>query len=303
MITPIVCQTFSPFTSMIGKAGPSSLGFHISSSNSTNIPNQLDDNMDANFGNGNALVFLDLAVAKTHDLTVDADSDSVYEVPAGVSFTYSVTVTNTSTEDTATGVSLNDLLPAGVSLLGASASQGSYNTGSGLWDIGTLAPSTTVTLVLEVSGINTLAIHRETNTANNLLLNEADTDSTNNIASVNVDILPVDALQVSKSSSVLDDGLDDSSGFHIPGARVQYSIVIANNSTADVTDTVLSDVVPDNTTYVSDSIAIDGVPKTDNSGDSDGDSYNALTNEISVQAGTINSGGDDVVVTFEVSIN
>ena len=45
--------------------------------------------------------------------------------------------------DAAAGVSVNDLLPAGLSFVSASASQGSYVSGSGVWTVGSVASGVT----------------------------------------------------------------------------------------------------------------------------------------------------------------
>jgi uncharacterized repeat protein (TIGR01451 family) len=288
----------------IGKSGPGTIGFHVSASNGTNIPIQIDDNMDGVFGAINALVFLDLQVSKVSSLADDPDGDGIKETAPGAPFTYTVSVFNSSSIDSATNVTLTDVLPAGVTLVPpAVASQGSWNSGSGLWTLGSLAPGATATLTLTVTGNNTWTEHRETNTANSLSLDQADTNSSNNSASVAVDVRSLPALTVAKTSAVIDDGLDESVGFYIPGAIVEYQITIENVSPNSVESIVLSDIVPANTSYVAESIAIDGIGKTDDSGDGDGVSFDSGTQTISVDAGTLAAGGDSVTTTFQVTVN
>ena len=64
--------------------------------------------------------------------------------------TFEITVTNNG-PDTATNVSLTDLLPPGLTATAGNgvASQGTYNPVTGLWTIGTVASGSTVTLTLE----------------------------------------------------------------------------------------------------------------------------------------------------------
>ena len=65
----------------------------------------------------------------------------------GESVTFTVTVTNDG-PTTATGVSVFDLLPAGLTLQSATASQGSYASGTGLWTVGTLVDDGSATLTI-----------------------------------------------------------------------------------------------------------------------------------------------------------
>ena len=64
----------------------------------------------------------------------------------GDTITFTVTV-QTTVPATATGVRCQDLLPAGVTFVSATPSQGSYNTGTGIWTVGTVDLSTAQTLV------------------------------------------------------------------------------------------------------------------------------------------------------------
>ncbi|NIL95755.1 MAG: DUF11 domain-containing protein, partial [Planctomycetales bacterium] len=78
----------------------------------------------------------DLSVTKSvDDASPDLTEDTVY----------TVTVTNAG-PNTATEVEIEDILPAGVSLVSSNASQGSYNGASGIWTVGTLAEGATASL-------------------------------------------------------------------------------------------------------------------------------------------------------------
>src|SRR5262249_62042574 len=48
----------------------------------------------------------------------------------------------------ATGVQINDPLPAGLTFVSATPSQGSYDPATGVWDLGTVNPGTPLTLTL-----------------------------------------------------------------------------------------------------------------------------------------------------------
>src|SRR5262249_8769001 len=80
----------------------------------------------------------DLAVGKTV-------SDSTPNV--GDVISYFITVNNAG-PDSATGVVVNDLLPAGMSFVGVTPGQGTYDSATGLWTIGTMPSGSAVVLVL-----------------------------------------------------------------------------------------------------------------------------------------------------------
>jgi uncharacterized repeat protein (TIGR01451 family) len=71
----------------------------------------------------------------------------------GAQITYAVTVSNPSTTN-ATGVQVTDLLPSGLTYISSNTSQGTYNSGTGLWDVGTLNAYSSATLTLRVK-VNT----------------------------------------------------------------------------------------------------------------------------------------------------
>jgi uncharacterized repeat protein (TIGR01451 family) len=90
-----------------------------------------------------SLVGVDLSLTKT---------DSPDPVAPGALLTYSLKVTNPgSGSATATGVFVTETLPAGVTFASATPSQGSYNSGTGVWTVGTLAAIGSATIQLKVS--------------------------------------------------------------------------------------------------------------------------------------------------------
>ncbi len=68
----------------------------------------------------------------------------------GDEITYTVTVSNPSTTS-ATGVVVTDILPPGLSYVGSSTSQGTYDNNTGLWNVGNLNTATSATLTLVAS--------------------------------------------------------------------------------------------------------------------------------------------------------
>lgn len=108
---------------------------------------------------------IDLSITKGVD---DATPD------VGQDVTFTVAVRNDGTVD-ATGVAVRDILPAGLAFVGATATQGTYDAGSGLWQVGTVASaeSETLTVVATVTTPGT-----KTNSAEVWTANEFDIDST-----------------------------------------------------------------------------------------------------------------------------
>ncbi len=129
------------------------------------------------------LQYSDLEVSKE----VSNDTPSNDEV-----ITYTVSVTNNGPED-ATGVSLTDVLPTGVTRTPTppNASQGSFDDLSGLWTIGALSNSAVATLILEVtvdSDASSLA-QPIINSTSGLTLDQRDDNSGNDIGSVGLTAL------------------------------------------------------------------------------------------------------------------
>lgn len=86
--------------------------------------------------------YADLSLTKTVSNAAPAN---------GAAISYTVSVTNAAASpDTATGVSVLDQLPGGVSFVSA-AGFGSYNSGTGVWTVGSIPPGTTRTLTINVT--------------------------------------------------------------------------------------------------------------------------------------------------------
>ncbi len=102
-------------------------------------PNSANDTAGASIGGQEA----DLAVTKVvSNLTPNV----------GANVTYTVQVTNNGLSD-ATGVVVSDLLPAGLTYVSSTPSQGTYVSGTGLWSVGALinGASATLTIVATVT--------------------------------------------------------------------------------------------------------------------------------------------------------
>src|SRR5437016_945012 len=119
---------------------------------------------------------VDLAITKS-DGKECADKDDV--------LSYSITVTNKSTED-ATGVTVTDVLPGGVTYVSAAPDAGScsFSNGTVTCNLGTLTAGNSVGITLQVRADT---VQRVSNTAT-VSLNELDTNLADNTATDNTSI-------------------------------------------------------------------------------------------------------------------
>src|SRR4029453_1712857 len=86
----------------------------------------------------------DLAVIKTVSNATPNVGDTV---------TFTVIVTNNG-PDSATNVTVNDLLPAGLTFVSATPSQGTYNPLTGLWTMGTITTAAPQTLQIQAQVVS-----------------------------------------------------------------------------------------------------------------------------------------------------
>jgi uncharacterized repeat protein (TIGR01451 family) len=113
----------------------------------------------------------------------------------GSAISYTVTVSGAG-PDGATSVAITDVLPSGVTFESSGATQGTYDAGTGVWTVGTVASGGSATLTLNVtvdSGTTGSAI---TNTASVLSLDQAESSTGNNSASVTIDVQVVISVTV-----------------------------------------------------------------------------------------------------------
>lgn len=119
---------------------------------------------------------------------------------SGASISYTLEVTNAAnSSNTATGVVVNDLLPAGFTFVSASGF-GSYNSGNGDWTIASVAPGQTRTLTINGT-VNATSGATVINSAEVTASSLIDIDSTANNGSTNEDD-------------------DDTASFTVAGTRV-----------------------------------------------------------------------------------
>ncbi|SMO96197.1 DUF2341 domain-containing protein [Gracilimonas mengyeensis] len=161
----------------------------------------------------------------------------------GETITFTLQVGNSSDEFSATGVQVTDQLPSGITFTSANAEQGSYNSGTGIWNVGTLAPEDTVSLELMAtvnSGTVGSTIENEASISS---VDQSDPDLTNNTATTGITVIPETAdINVQK---VVDNAVP------LEGEYITYTIYVTNNGPKDATNLSLIDQLPSGLTFQS----------------------------------------------------
>lgn len=180
------------------------------------------------------------AVIPITDLVITT-ADSTDPVIAGNSVTYTLTVHNNG-ETAAPGVVVTDLLPAGVTYLSGSSSQGivSQSNGTVTVNLGTLAVGATATITLNVS-LPTTANTALTNSAS-VSSAIADSNNANNTDTEMTTVIPLTDLVVTNIETT--DPV-------IAGNTLTYNLTVTNQGPSPATNVVLTDVLPTGTTFVS----------------------------------------------------
>ncbi len=215
----------------LGLSGPANVGFHISSSNGTNIPTQIQDNMSGPAGDAQ-LFPPDMRITK---------SASSASVQAGNTLTYTLTLTNLL-YDPFTNITVDDLLPTQFEYLSHTATSGSFVDTDGdpsnvpdQWQVPALAAQASTTLTISVRALNVPLAINTTNTATISGSTETDNDPSNNSSSAVVQVLPAPELTVTKVSS--------SSSIN-PGQSMNFTVSVSNIATVSATDVLVTDALP-----------------------------------------------------------
>lgn len=175
---------------------------------------------------------IDLAIQKT---------DTPDPVLAGQALTYTLTVTNLGPSN-ATGVRVEDVLPAGVTYVSATTSQGAVNAvgGTVTAELGDLAAEAeaTITILVDVAAsargtlVNTATVSG----------NEPETNLENNEDQASTTVNALIDLTMEK---------DASGEIAIPGQPLTYTLIVGNSGPSDATGVQVVDTLPPGVTYVS----------------------------------------------------
>ncbi|MGB7345046.1 MAG: SdrD B-like domain-containing protein [Pirellulaceae bacterium] len=166
----------------------------------------------------------------------------------GQQIVYTVIVTNGG-PSTATGVQVTDALPGGVTLTNSSPTQGTFDTNTGIWNVGTIssvAGTNTATLTLTAT-VNSLG--QQTNTSQVSASNQADPDSTPNNNNPNEDdqdsaVFTPESIDLSLTKTV------NNASPNI-GDTITFTIGVNNVGPSAATGVTIRDVLPAGTTFVS----------------------------------------------------
>ena len=225
-------------------------------------------------------------VLSPSDLGINKTIDQLQPKP-GDSATYTLTVTNSGTS-LASGIEVTDALPAGVTYSGSSPSQGNYESGSGVWDVGALDVGETATLQIMVT-VDTDAAGIVTNTAEISASDQPDINPTNNEDTVKINLGQPEVILVKRitaingqstnpnDGTVLDLYVDGSgsedehpywpssngtdpdlfgaitAGVVAPGDEVEYTIYFLSTGNEPANNVLFCDRVPDKQIFISDS--------------------------------------------------
>lgn len=161
VVTAPIGQVFTtPFAALPGTSATDSNVDSAGKSNTFSLTSGVDDlTIDA------GLRPIDLGLIKTV-------SDSTPRV--GTNVTYTITVTNGNGLSAATGVTVQDALPAGMTFVSSSGT-GTYDSATGTWTVGTVASGESVTLQI-VATVTTGGV--KSNTTQVQTANQPDFDST-----------------------------------------------------------------------------------------------------------------------------
>jgi uncharacterized repeat protein (TIGR01451 family) len=209
--------------------------------------NGMDGSIDFIRAIGYSIVDIDFDNYVESDLelekTVDNDTPNV-----GDDITFTITVTNQG-PDSAMNVVVEDLLPAGLTFVSFTASQGAYVSGTGLWTVGSITTGATATLDI-VATVTTIGA--KTNLAEIVASDSVDIDSTpDNSGTIpgedDTDSVVVTPQQVDLSLTKTADDTTVS-----VGEDVTFTITVANAASQDdATGVEVTDLLPAGFTFVS----------------------------------------------------
>jgi uncharacterized repeat protein (TIGR01451 family) len=181
--------------------------------------------------------YADLAVIKT----VNNPTPSV-----GSTITFTVSVRNDGPED-GSRIVVSDTLPPGLSLLTANPSRGSYIGGTGLWTIGPITNSQSVTLTLAARVTSTGVL---TNTAQLMAAFPLDSDSDpgNGVEAEDDQDSQVVTPTLSGTAD-LSISKSESSDPIASGQPLTYTLLIKNDGPITATGVVVTDLLPPGVTF------------------------------------------------------
>ena len=182
-------------------------------------------------------VIADLVTVKTL-ISGDSTPDE------GDTVVFQIEVTNDGGAD-ATGVSLTDSLPTGITLTGSTVSQGTYNAGSGLWNIGAIVDGGSAVITLT----GTVDVGQGGNTITNTT--SAATGDQDDPSTVGDDL--IESVTVNDAADLVTvKSLFSADATPNEGDSVTFLIEVTNDGAAQATNVSLTDTLPTGITYTAD---------------------------------------------------
>ena len=158
-------------------------------------------------------------------ITVNKSSNVTNPVPGGT-ITYTITLTN-SGQATGTNVSLSEPIPANTTFSSATPSVGTYNSGTGIWTVGSLAGgSTTATLTLTVDVSSSVTNNSTISNTASVTYNNGNHQGTNS-STLNLTVKAWTATIQTMPGGTPGSFASDSA---VVGGNLVYKITLTNNT-------------------------------------------------------------------------
>jgi uncharacterized repeat protein (TIGR01451 family) len=180
----------------------------------------------------------DLSLTKTVDIAAPNSNQNVV---------FTITLTNGGPA-TATGISVTDLLPTGLTFVSSNPSTGTYNQTTGVWTVASLNSAANATLTITATPTTSGA---KVNTAEITAAEQFDSDSTpgNRATAPSEDDTASVTVTPNATDLALTKTIDDSSPEI--GQNVTFTVTVSNQSAVNATNVVVTDLLPAGFTFVS----------------------------------------------------
>jgi uncharacterized repeat protein (TIGR01451 family) len=155
----------------------------------------------------------------------------------GDTISYTITLADNG-PDPATHVTVSDLLPAGVSFVSDTPSQGSYNPATGVWGVGAVDRSKAQTLTITARVVSP---HATTNTATISHSDQFDPDKGNNTAS---------ATETPQLADLMVTKIVDTPSANV-GDAVTFTVTLTDKGPDPATNVTVNDALPSDLTLLS----------------------------------------------------
>ncbi len=179
----------------------------------------------------------DLALSKAVDVPEPSEWEDVI---------FTVTVQNLGPNG-ATGVEVEDFLPAGLVYLNDTPSQGTYDEPTGTWMAGAIGNGSSATLDIVARVDVGTAGTTITNTASITSLHQTDSNAGNDSDTAAIDVVALPAIRIQKTLETITDPVNGGANPKaIPAATVEYTIEVTNegDGPTDSDTVVITDAVP-----------------------------------------------------------